>query len=48
MMSVPHAADDPCPQVGTMCSQAGMLPVSTCGPDGKYSKICACVATSNP
>jgi hypothetical protein len=45
-MSVPHSAHDPCPQTGTACAMANMLAISTCGPDRKYSLVCACVPPS--
>ena len=47
--STPGATGDPCPQTGTACAQAGMIAVTTCGPDGTWKKdatgniLCDCV-----
>jgi hypothetical protein len=43
MKSTPGSLDDPCPQTGTACAQAGMFAVSTCQADGTWSLMCACV-----
>jgi hypothetical protein len=42
-MSMPHAANDPCPQVGTACAMAGMVAVSTCQMNSTWSLQCACL-----
>lgn len=46
--SIPGQVDDPCPQTGTGCSDAGGSAYTVCTPEGIWAPACQCrLASSN-